>query len=592
MICFLRVLRASVVNMIWVLSCSGAAFGAAGWSAPDLLSIPGSPRGIAVGNVFPSVPYDSIVATSFNGGNAKVWTWDPAASQFSAATLTAGNQPMGVAIGDVCPPTGVPKIVVANSADSTLSLFVANLSPTPSPVFFSIFSPLPVGSNAGPVAVAVADGTNDLDGTGPYRTIAIAANNAGALFLARYDGSAWNVSEVCFTSSWPVAVAFGMFQTTPGATPSPVVAVADACSKSVRLIGLDSSLTPVAIGTICLPTPPAGSPSPISMGLAFATLGSGTDQTLAVTDPGNDEVVLYGAMNATPTIIPAPPITAGGQPIGIAFRNIPACTCSPTAWARQLYVAESAGQTLRLLCNEAGGISAPIASAPNAVAAGNLFGTAFDSAALPLPGYNAVAVYYPPGAKPASVTITGTWTATPTATVTHTITPTWVFGFTPSLSGTITDTFVPISTATETETPLAGFTGSETLTRTHSRTAFTTSTSTSTVTSSPTADTPSLTATATKTATVTPATWAANRNYIVPRDYKTLILYLPDEHGETTAAVYTPSGQQVRYLGRSTENTVVWDGLNDQGEVVAVGIYLVYAKTMIGARTFKIAVVN
>lgn len=585
------------------------------WQGPTIESLPGGPEGVAAGPLVPSqggspVP-DSIVGVSYNGfngapggipgpANVRIWTWQ--SGSFGTVDLLAGNQPRAVAIGNAvhaAPPAGQNDVVIVNSTDSTLSIFTANASPVPNPPFFSIDSPVSLPSSSNPVAIAVAaDLAHDPFSSGPYRSMAVAANGTGSLLvLSNFNGVNWTLSSLAFpTPSYPVSVAFGSFAMAPGATPSPVVAVADSASKTVRLVGWSAG--PAVVATICLPLP-AGSTTPAPMAVAFGPLSAGAADTLAIADATNDQVLLFGNAAATPTVIPAPPLSTGGNAVAARFHAVPGCTCSPTAWASSLFLVEQSAQTLRSLCNQRGGSSVATGARPVDVAVGDFFATGFADAAVSAGDANEIQIVYPSGALPtAPLTFTPINSPTPPPSPTMTSCPSLSLTFTGSPTVTMTVT----ATATETLPPGTVFSVTNTVTNTQTftitytptitRTAYPTTTETSTTTYTQTLGSPSATETLTLTATSTPATWIVDKNYIAPRNYDIVTIYFPTGHGLATAAIYTPSGNRVRSLGSTTSDSIYWDGVNDAGQVVSVGIYLFYVHTQVGDRIFKVAVTH
>ena len=92
------------------------------FQAPVRIAAPGNPRGVAVG-YFGSGGY-SIVYSSYNNGTISFLDYDYNTAIFThGATLTAGANPQGIAIGQFKATPGYPDIVVANAGSSQMSVF-------------------------------------------------------------------------------------------------------------------------------------------------------------------------------------------------------------------------------------------------------------------------------------------------------------------------------------------------------------------------------------------------------------------------------------------------------------------------------------
>lgn len=79
-----------------------------------------------------------------------------------------------------------------------------------------------------------------------------------------------------------------------------------------------------------------------------------------------------------------------------------------------------------------------------------------------------------------------------------------------------------------------------------------------------------------------------------PDDRYTEIYYKVTEQG-ATIRVYSINGELVRTLVKNkteTEDTIVWDGKNDKGEVVGNGVYLVNLKIGKSSKTVKVVVLK
>ncbi len=76
----------------------------------------------------------------------------------------------------------------------------------------------------------------------------------------------------------------------------------------------------------------------------------------------------------------------------------------------------------------------------------------------------------------------------------------------------------------------------------------------------------------------TPTSFCLDQNYPNPFNPTTMINFTLPEAGKVTVNVYTESGQLVRTLVEREMGTgrymVVWNGLNQSGNLVSTGIYM------------------
>jgi len=100
-------------------------FGAAGgqFRPPVRIPVSGNPRGVAVGYLGLGNSY-SIVYSSYADGTISFLQYDYETESFTrGATLNAGANPQGIAIGQFKPSGGYADIVVANSGGSQMTVF-------------------------------------------------------------------------------------------------------------------------------------------------------------------------------------------------------------------------------------------------------------------------------------------------------------------------------------------------------------------------------------------------------------------------------------------------------------------------------------
>lgn len=86
-----------------------------------------------------------------------------------------------------------------------------------------------------------------------------------------------------------------------------------------------------------------------------------------------------------------------------------------------------------------------------------------------------------------------------------------------------------------------------------------------------------------KTASVTPTSFALYQNYPNPFNSTTCISYSLDKSGSVILDIYNIKGRKIRKLVDEAKNTdahsIVWDGLDDQGQTLAGGVYFYRLKS-------------
>jgi hypothetical protein len=167
------------------------------------------------------------------------------------------------------------------------------------------------------------------------------------------------------------------------------------------------------------------------------------------------------------------------------------------------------------------------------------------------------------------------------------------FAATPTDTPTVTPTFTVTRSFTATRTASPTFTA----TRTDSPTFTITPTNTVSPTISPTftiSPTPTVTPTATEAFDLLVT---VNHNSFNPLEGQTLeIQNLTTLHGNATIRIFSQSGTLVRELIR--DQPVVrgvipaWDGRNDNGEVVASGVYVVVVNANQLHKRFRVAIIK
>jgi flagellar hook assembly protein FlgD len=112
------------------------------------------------------------------------------------------------------------------------------------------------------------------------------------------------------------------------------------------------------------------------------------------------------------------------------------------------------------------------------------------------------------------------------------------------------------------------------------------------------ADTPTATPTVTATPTTVPAiiVVSLNHNRFNPLTGETVqVTGLRADHGQVTVTVYNAAGTLVRKVADRVDAasaTPVWDGKNQQGQVVASGVYLVMVTGNKLHKRFRIVVLK
>lgn len=155
----------------------------------------------------------------------------------------------------------------------------------------------------------------------------------------------------------------------------------------------------------------------------------------------------------------------------------------------------------------------------------------------------------------------------------------------------------PTDTPTLTETPTFTISPTSSHTPTISPTPSVTPTSTITPTITPT---PTISPTITVSPTATEAfnlRVTVNHNSFNPLEGQTLeIQNLTTLHGETTIRIYSQSGTLIRELTKDQAVTrgviPTWDGRNDEGEIVASGVYVVIVNGQKLNKRFRVAVIK
>lgn len=180
-----------------------------------------------------------------------------------------------------------------------------------------------------------------------------------------------------------------------------------------------------------------------------------------------------------------------------------------------------------------------------------------------------------------------TWTQTHTPTHTPTHSSTWtVTGtptVTPSFTTTLSDTNTPTISPTWTPTPTASSTFTWSGTITYSGTITPTNTQTLTFTPTPTYEDDA---------------FFLDRNAFNPGEgEKVNIIAAAAVGGRYNLNVYNSAGELVRHLVKKdiSQTGIVrsdWDGTNDQGVVVASGVYLIHVEAPKFARVRRIAVIR
>lgn len=208
-----------------------------------------------------------------------------------------------------------------------------------------------------------------------------------------------------------------------------------------------------------------------------------------------------------------------------------------------------------------------------------------------------------------SSTETGTPTATPsgTGTITATVTgsPSATVSATATGSPSATASATAINTDTDSPTASATFTVTATPSATASATALptmtmtSTSTCTATITGS-TTNSPTLTSTMTPTPTTTPyipdGSFGLNHNVFNPLKTGLAVSYHIPNQAHVSITVYSLVGTKVRTLLDADRPpgtwSLQWDGRNDQAEMVASDMYLIFCRLGNSSYLRKIAVLK
>ncbi len=218
-----------------------------------------------------------------------------------------------------------------------------------------------------------------------------------------------------------------------------------------------------------------------------------------------------------------------------------------------------------------------------------------------------------------TVTDTSTLTVTPTQTSTPTETLTWTWTSTPTESLTSTETFTSTPsrtpsltpTATPSATATASFTSTKTFTSTPTRTWTSTPTSsftsTPTWTATPTASetstatpvytgTPQPSETQTMTLTPFPSGFFVDQNlFHGPQESVSIHVAVNTYPGEYSLKVYNTAGEVVKqWPSHSTPYKWVypWDGRNDNGEMCASGVYIIYLLEPFDRKFAKVVLIH
>jgi hypothetical protein len=83
-----------------------------------------------------------------------------------------------------------------------------------------------------------------------------------------------------------------------------------------------------------------------------------------------------------------------------------------------------------------------------------------------------------------------------------------------------------------------------------------------------------------------------DRNSFDPTAGETVTVGLGAGTGDSTVEVYAASGALVRTLEVTGASSVTWNGRNDDGDVLASGVYVVRIRTGAGSAVRKVAVVK